>query len=684
MKFSKKAILSTLAIGVTAASLSNVPLGTVGYVTGFGVQKVAAAGNFDLVTGKLNAVYQELSKSANGLAALRALRDDLQGISQSEFETALEPVLAKLPNSVSSTTLYNLFKDAANLTYDPSYEALKSIRSNSDYVEAAKAIGAAGGISDLTVDDLVTFSIAAENQMVNSLGQKTLTQLLALLENADARNGLLRDSYRQALNLPTGSGSLGQALSNLQISENDVAASVQNVQGLLDAAIVKNAFKQLGLAYIAAEGIALPGENPNPGNPDPGTPNPGIPGGGAAGGGGGAAGGGAVPPVVAVPPVIVAPDVLDVSGSVTITNGIAVVALNEEAVLNVIKALPSGTTTLTLDLKNVAADSISVPISQAILNAAKAAGVANIAVVVNGLTLSLPINQFDGSLALSIEKKADSEVTSLTTAPLASDVYEFGLKVADRTVSAFRDPLLLQIPIRNKAGLDLELLTLVKFSPGGKLDFQGGKVSNGVLTEMRNSFSTYAVVENKVSFNDVAKVQAWAGRQIAVVAAKGAVEGKAAGIFAPQDNVTRAEFAKMLVRAFDFENQFASAAFNDVKPNQWFAEYVASAADKGVITGRSEAQFAPQDSITRAEMATMVSRAVKLAHNLDNTVNVDAALSQFSDASQIPASLKEGTAFATANNLVIGNNGKFAPKGTATRAEAAVILYRAMNFKSNQ
>ncbi|MNN97002.1 Endo-1,4-beta-xylanase A precursor [compost metagenome] len=75
----------------------------------------------------------------------------------------------------------------------------------------------------------------------------------------------------------------------------------------------------------------------------------------------------------------------------------------------------------------------------------------------------------------------------------------------------------------------------------------------------------------------------------------------------------------------------------------------------------------------------MISRAVKA---LKPAATTDAsALSKFSDAAKISASLKDGVAFAASNNLVIGNAGKFNPNDTATRAEAAVIIYRTINFK---
>lgn len=334
--------------------------------------------------------------------------------------------------------------------------------------------------------------------------------------------------------------------------------------------------------------------------------------------------------------------------------------------------------TLTLNLGTVNATTVEVPLSQAIIEAAKAKGIANIAVTFNGVTVTIPVSQFSTAISLTVTTAKPEVVTSVTKLKLASDVYEFTLSVNGVAQSTFKQPITIKLPLKNTDGLDKELLSVGKLVYGD-LQFQGGVLDGDFIVEPRDTFSSYAVLENKVSFNDIAAVQAWAGRQIQVVAAKGAIEGVGAGKFAPKSNVTRAEFSKMLIRALNLENNSAVQSFSDVSSTAWYAPYVAVAAEKGIITGRSAAKFDPNATITRAEMATMISRALK-------SINPDAktdstAISKFSDAAKISASLRDGVAFAASHNLVIGNAGKFNPNDTATRAEAAVIIYRTINFK---
>lgn len=334
--------------------------------------------------------------------------------------------------------------------------------------------------------------------------------------------------------------------------------------------------------------------------------------------------------------------------------------------------------TLTLDLGPIKVSTVEVPLSKVIVDAATAKGIANMGVTYNSLTVTIPMAQFNTEVALTVTTAADTTVTSITKLKLASSVYDFGFTVKNVPTTTFKQPLTIKLPLKDTTGLDKELLSVAKVVYSN-LQFQGGVLDGEYIVEPRDTFSSYAVLENKVSFSDIAKVQAWAGRQIQVVAAKGAIEGIGNGKFAPKNNVTRAEFAKMLVRALNLENSTATENFSDVSSTAWYAPYVAVAAEKGIIQGRTSTTFDPTATITRAEMATLISRALKLTHPDAKT---DAsALNKFTDAAKINATLKDGVAFAASNNLVIGNAGKFNPTNTASRAEAAVIIYRTINFK---
>lgn len=694
MTIRKKITVSTLAVSMAAASIAGLPLSSKGLANYFGVTAVSAASssNLDSVKQKLDRVYGALS--ASDKQKLQALRTEINTkITKEKFEQIAGPVLPKLNQAgVSTDTLFDFFKAVSTLTYDPSYDNLVAIRSNPTYIEAVKSIGQAGGVQNLTVDDLVQVivggngNVGIEKKLVDLVKNKSLVELNNILNSSQARHDLLREAFQSVANTPIGNTTVTSALSTLGITEDQLATVFINTESALDSNIVKSATLALVLAYLQAEGIDLPGDggNENPGGNPGGGGNTG--GGGSAGGGGaagGGGGGGAVTPTPGPSGSLESLLSVDASKLLVIKDGNATLQLKDADILKVIDAIKAaaGTQkdlTLTLDLGKVDAKTISAPISKTIVDAAKSAGIKNIAVTVNGLTITLPLDQFKGALSLSITKQEDTAVTSLTKLQLASDVYEFGVKEDRKQVTSFQNPITVRIPLRS-VNVDRELLSVAKIV-NGTLEFQGGVVDGQFIVEPRDTFSSYAVIENKVFFNDISSVESWAGRQIQVVAAKGAIEGKATGVFAPKDAVTRAEFAKMLIRALNLENSSATESFSDVNASDWFAPYVAAAVEKGIIQGRSSDRFAPKDQISRAEMATMISRALKASGKLKEVSDTSAVLSQFTDANQINSSLKADVALAASNGLVIGANGKFNPNISATRAEAAVMIYRTMNF----
>ncbi|GGF96478.1 S-layer homology domain-containing protein [Paenibacillus aceti] len=671
MTIRKKVVVSTLAVSMIAATLSGIPLSSKAYGSHVGAivaSAAAADSNFDKVKEKLDALKKGIETQENGKEKLSNLKDEISKISDADLKEAFDSILAKTKAAgVDDEVLLNLYKDISSLTYDPEYQDLEKIRNNKDYIDAAKKLAKAGGVKDLTVDDIVKFVFDLQNDLNTSLKGKSEIQLVALLQDKVERDKLLDEALSKNVK---GNHTLEDVIKELGITRKDIKDTVDNVRGKLNNETVKMA----ALTLIGAYRQAFLTDSGTGGNNGPG------------GGGSGAASGGGAP--VTKPSTEDTAESLsqmDVSKLVKIVDGKATLELNEADVLkklDKIKSLANGKTdlALTLNLGTVDAAAISVPLSKNIVEAAKAAGIANVNVVVNGITVTLPLSQFADSLNLIITKQEDSAVTSISQLKLASDVLKFELEVNGVIKNEFRSPITIRLPLRD-ATVDRELLTVAKVEESS-LKFEGGTLDGQHIVEPRGTLATFAVVENKVTFNDISSVQAWAGRQIQVVAAKGAIEGRGNGVFAPKDSVTRAEFSKMLILALNMENSFDTATFTDVSSDAWYAPYVATAARLGIIQGRSADKFAPNDKITRAEMATMISRALKVSQQLGDVENVDGALTQFGDADKIAASLKSGVAFAASNNLVIGSGGKFNPNNQATRAEAAVMIYRTMNFEN--
>lgn len=330
----------------------------------------------------------------------------------------------------------------------------------------------------------------------------------------------------------------------------------------------------------------------------------------------------------------------------------------------------------TLDLGTTTATNAQIPLDKALLDGLSSAGVNTISVVVNGVEISVNTKEFGANTILNIEKKTKAESGDTSNSKVASDYYEFNFTSNDKKVEGFNVPVGLSIPVENTDDLDTDLLTLGKVTEDGGVQYHVGKYDEMIkaVKGFRPNLSTYVIVENKVVFNDLDKVKSWAGRSIEVAAAKGIVSGRAEGVYDPSANVTRAEFAKMLVSTFSLYDNNATEGFDDVKDTDWFKSSVAIAYSKGIITGRTATSFDPNAPISRQEMAVMVARTLKLALNEADIADVDAGLSAFSDADGIGDAYKASAALVVDQGIINGFAGKFDPQGITTRAQAAVVI----------
>jgi len=120
------------------------------------------------------------------------------------------------------------------------------------------------------------------------------------------------------------------------------------------------------------------------------------------------------------------------------------------------------------------------------------------------------------------------------------------------------------------------------------------------------------------------------------------------------------------------------ASFNDVTPDMWFAESIAMAAQLGLIQGVAPGQFAPEQTISREQLAVMAYRLVQLKN--PGLIPEKASNLEFLDEEEISDYARSAVAFLASQGIVLGSNGEFFPRATASRQEAAVILYRLLMY----
>ena len=158
----------------------------------------------------------------------------------------------------------------------------------------------------------------------------------------------------------------------------------------------------------------------------------------------------------------------------------------------------------------------------------------------------------------------------------------------------------------------------------------------------------------------------WAAEYIGAMKELGIVSGKSETSFEPEANITRVEFVKMIAVLADLELGETDVAFADCGADEWYTVYVAACVKAGYVNGISETEFGANDMITREDICAILGRA------LDIPAADDAA---FTDAADIADYAKAAVnALAGAKVLNGYEDGSFAPKANATRAEVCKIV----------
>ena len=175
--------------------------------------------------------------------------------------------------------------------------------------------------------------------------------------------------------------------------------------------------------------------------------------------------------------------------------------------------------------------------------------------------------------------------------------------------------------------------------------------------------------ESKPTLTDVTS-EHWAYESVKALFDAGVINGFEDGSFKPEDSVTREQFVKMLVAAFEMKGD-ADASYSDVPKNAWYYEAVAIATANDITKGYGN-EFGVGKKITREDAAVMIYRIVKATQ---------AEVSAFDDDASISSYAKDAV-YGLSNAGVINGmgDGSFAPKANLTRAQAAKIIYTALKY----
>ena len=174
--------------------------------------------------------------------------------------------------------------------------------------------------------------------------------------------------------------------------------------------------------------------------------------------------------------------------------------------------------------------------------------------------------------------------------------------------------------------------------------------------------------DEKVSLTDVNE-EHWAYDYIKALSDVKVINGFEDGSFKPENTVTREQFVKMLVAAFEMKGE-AEADYEDVPKDAWYYEAVMIATANNIANGYGNA-FGIGSSITREDASVMVYRII----------NAEGEGNAFSDDGEISGYAKDAVyALSSAGVLNGMGDGSFAPKANLTRAQAAKIIYTALKY----
>jgi hypothetical protein len=208
---------------------------------------------------------------------------------------------------------------------------------------------------------------------------------------------------------------------------------------------------------------------------------------------------------------------------------------------------------------------------------------------------------------------------------------------------------------------------------GTILPVPSGKYDAGRVAFTANNFDKFFITYVHKTFNDISSY-AWAKMQIEVLASKGVINGLSDTTFAPSADITRADFIILLVKALGLTASVDSN-FDDVEPSTYYYQFVGVAKALGVTTGVGNNKFNPREKITRQDMMLLTMNALRISGKISGT-GTEAVLEHFTDKADIAPYAKDGVATLVKEGIVMGSGNKINPRGNASRAELAAIIYK--------
>jgi hypothetical protein len=259
-----------------------------------------------------------------------------------------------------------------------------------------------------------------------------------------------------------------------------------------------------------------------------------------------------------------------------------------------------------------------------------------------------------------------------------NEVIDLNAYVKDQKVSNFSAAIEVSMAYTLKKGEDPEKVCVYLLNDNGQIEKVAGAydAATGEISVKRKHFSMYFIGVSTDTFSDIPN--SWAKHPVEVLAGKGIITGKSGGVYDLNGLTTRAEFVSLIARMLSLEPKEDQGIFKDVHSEAWYAESVKAMYQIGIIEGNSDMTFAPEQTITREEVAVILSNTLKYL-KMNQTEEISDC--QFSDKDDVSPWASESV--SQVYNLKLMNGyptGDFKPSSNLNRAEMAQIIYKLFNL----
>ncbi|MEN2773605.1 endo-1,4-beta-xylanase [Acetivibrio clariflavus] len=331
------------------------------------------------------------------------------------------------------------------------------------------------------------------------------------------------------------------------------------------------------------------------------------------------------------------------------------------------------------------ANNVIVKVAYDLISAASGANAKVIEVNTGLANIELPVSLFSGSkegeeVELQVNKVDNSRLPEKVRTRVGQNtVFEFSLSVGGQKLSTFDETQKVKVsyPYTLEAGVRPSRVVVYYINENGEFEvIKNGRYSNGAIHFKTKHFSKYVAVPVEVNLKDIYETT-WATDSIEALAAREIVKGVSADSFLPMKEVTRAEFVQMIVETFDLKSEAVINPFSDVVEGEWYEKAVLTAYELGIVKGKPDGTFGVNEKITRQDMVVITYSALKVS---GININTTTKAVIFKDDTLISEYAKEAVAAMQRAGIINGMPGNlFAPKDTANRAQAAVILNKLLD-----